>query len=615
VITRSGFSPLAQVDSLGAFPESMQLPSDSVSAPAEAEASAQASVGGAVSEGDRKEMIGSNGGKSEASAGTTGQNELANPVEKSTGIQLAMSDIQQAKSTVSSFFKGLGSKIKSRVEAASRSQPSSEKLGLRYVTKRILVLAKGLPKKSTVTKSMFLPMDVKFEKKSTHERYMEEVARYLKAAHWQRFMVWNISDASYSTSPFDDQVISFSFPGQPTPPLEVLHQMCKSLESWLAAEAANVALIHCQSGRGRTFMTIAAYLHYTKAYPDTTSALLSLLDQKYAPTPVTMLVPTQRRYLGYYERYLKDGLPAKPRGLGLRKIVLHGIPAYGASQSDPKSCRPYLQVFQRGKLLHTTTGPGGEEKGEDGELTLQNVRVYDSKDEGMVFAVEQVVEGDVLVRVRHLRSLKKRITMLRYGFHTDYVGGVDTRSLGGDEEKSGSNNNNSNSSNDFCIKLCKQDLDVACTSERFESDFRMEMYFGEIKAQATSKPEEHNGEDSQASSTAKRQRNSTRDSVLTGIGDGEEQDDAEGTEEDNGDNDNGLDIEDLESRLHRVLEDIDSDDEEGNNSGNKVEGNRETVVLTPIGSLETESQLGHILGDDDGDKLLAALHAELEQED
>eukprot|EP00954_Amorphochlora_amoebiformis_P006305 493394-Amorphochlora_amoeboformis.AAC.1 len=125
----------------------------------------------------------------------------------------------------------------------------------------------------------------------------------------------------------------------------------------------NAALVHCQSGRGRTFMTVAAYLVFSGKY-ETFSAALEALTGKDCPSATSLLVPSQHRYLDYFEAYLKHGLPEEAPRYQLTKIVCRGGTPRYAALADPNSCRPYIQLFSGGKLVFTSTGEtdSGESK-------------------------------------------------------------------------------------------------------------------------------------------------------------------------------------------------------------------------------------------------------------
>ena len=87
---------------------------------------------------------------------------------------------------------------------------------------------------------------------------IEHVASVLKERHQGQYMIWNLSEEEYDYQMFDSQVQEFKFPGHPAPPLAVMFQIINSMESWLAADPENVAVVHCLTGRGRTVTVLVS---------------------------------------------------------------------------------------------------------------------------------------------------------------------------------------------------------------------------------------------------------------------------------------------------------------------------------------------------------------------
>jgi protein-tyrosine phosphatase len=92
---------------------------------------------------------------------------------------------------------------------------------------------------------------------------VRQLASFLHKNYPDRFMIWNLSEKSYDYSLLDNQVIEFKFPGYPSPPLNQVFSLCNSIHAWLQADEANVAVIHCQTGKGRTLCAIAWYLAWS----------------------------------------------------------------------------------------------------------------------------------------------------------------------------------------------------------------------------------------------------------------------------------------------------------------------------------------------------------------
>jgi hypothetical protein len=84
------------------------------------------------------------------------------------------------------------------------------------------------------------------------------------------------------------------------------------------------------------------------------------------------------------------------------------------------------------------------------------------------FNIEQIIQGDILIRCRHLTFSKKRLSMFRAGFHTGYVP-------------------------PNILRLSKFQLDGACTDKRFPDDFFLDLIFEKPDADAIAKHLEKEG--------------------------------------------------------------------------------------------------------------------------
>ena len=91
-----------------------------------------------------------------------------------------------------------------------------------------------------------------------------KISKYLHKYHRNRYMIWNLSEKSYDTALFNDSVIEFKFPGYPSPPLQQMFELLSSIDNWLHSKLDNIAIIHCQTGKGRTVTVISAYLAWSK---------------------------------------------------------------------------------------------------------------------------------------------------------------------------------------------------------------------------------------------------------------------------------------------------------------------------------------------------------------
>ena len=313
------------------------------------------------------------------------------------------------------------------------------------------------------------------------ERKLAAVGHLLDRRHDGRYMVWNLSEVDYDgENILNNQVLTFSFPGSPSPPLGLLLKLLVSMESWLKADDRNVAVVHCLTGKGRTSTVLAAFLCWMgqAGFSDIYQALEYIAACKQMSAD-ELTIPSQRRYASYFKNMLDGVRPSQPP-LMLRRIIMSEAPRYAkgpprtdsaeaggdsskkssSKQEDSETqllgCVPYLQIFKAGKLLQTTPASLHFQQAEN-ELPFCQVA-----DGNISFHVNLVVQGDILVRARHLTANKKRVSMFRAAFHTGYAP-------------------------PNVMRLTKSQLDGACTDDRFVEDFFLDFILEPVDAEEASR--------------------------------------------------------------------------------------------------------------------------------
>lgn len=112
-------------------------------------------------------------------------------------------------------------------------------------------------------------------------------------------------------------------------------------------------------------------------------------------------------------------------------------------------CAPYLQIFKGGKLLHTSAASLHVQQSDE---ELPFIQVMDGT---VPFNINQIIQGDILIRCRHLTFGKKRVSMFRAGFHTGYAP-------------------------PNILRLTKTQLDGACHDKRYPDDFFLDLIFEKV---------------------------------------------------------------------------------------------------------------------------------------
>nr|CCA26320.1 phosphatidylinositol3 putative [Albugo laibachii Nc14] len=331
-------------------------------------------------------------------------------------------------------------------------------LNFTYITDSIIAM--GFPSMNLGTNRTYL-----------HDNPIDLVSTYFNRTHSQHYMIWNLSEESYDYAYFDNQVLEFKFPGHPAPPLGLVFKLCASIENWLTADINNVAAIHCLTGKGRTGTIIACYLTWIGMFETATEAL-EFVCSKRSISVEKMTIPSQRRYLQYFSNIM-EGL--KPNALPqlLRRVIINKIPIFASRkrlecaktrtshegeysnsndelvEATDDGCCPFLQIFRSGKLIFTTAW--NEEESEKG------VPWVNQTDGSAAFSIDCMLQGDILLRCRHLTENGSQISMFRAAFHTGYI-------------------------TDGVLRLTKNQLDGACCNDQFDQDFFVDLLFGEVQA-------------------------------------------------------------------------------------------------------------------------------------
>nr|KYP64716.1 Phosphatidylinositol-3,4,5-trisphosphate 3-phosphatase and dual-specificity protein phosphatase PTEN [Cajanus cajan] len=90
-----------------------------------------------------------------------------------------------------------------------------------------------------------------------------QVKSVLDMRHNEHYKIYNLCiEENYDPALFYGRVEAYPFDDNHVPSLEMIKDFCESVESWLASDPKNIAVIHCMAGKGRTGLMVCAYLTY-----------------------------------------------------------------------------------------------------------------------------------------------------------------------------------------------------------------------------------------------------------------------------------------------------------------------------------------------------------------
>jgi len=144
-------------------------------------------------------------------------------------------------------------------------------------------------------------------------------------------------------------VARFPFDDHNPPSLKLISDFCGDVERFIAEDERNVVAVHCKAGKGRTGVMICCWLLHNKAYP-TTETALKFYGLRRTSNGKGVTIPSQIRYISYYETVLREGLIRSPLKKRLNVLRFHTVPDY-----DPQGgCDPYIKVWENLKEVLTT---------------------------------------------------------------------------------------------------------------------------------------------------------------------------------------------------------------------------------------------------------------------
>ncbi|ODM90639.1 Phosphatidylinositol 3,4,5-trisphosphate 3-phosphatase and dual-specificity protein phosphatase PTEN [Orchesella cincta] len=156
---------------------------------------------------------------------------------------------------------------------------------------------------------------------------IEDVSQFLELKHSAHYKIYNLcEERTYNASKFKTGiVVKYPFVDHDPPPMKIIPVFCEDVHEWLNRDANNVAAVHCKAGKGRTGLMICCYLLHS-GQCKTAKEALEFYASKRTHDGNGVTIPSQQRYVGYYEYLLRASSDVKywPRPVNLTMIRLEG---------------------------------------------------------------------------------------------------------------------------------------------------------------------------------------------------------------------------------------------------------------------------------------------------
>ena len=201
------------------------------------------------------------------------------------------------------FIRNLVSKQRRRMHIAGYD------LDMSYITDRVL--------------AMSFPAE---HMRAMYRNPLWQVKSVLDMRHHEHYKVYNLCiEENYDPAHFYGRVEAYPFDDNHVPSLGMIKAFCESVDSWLSRDPRNIAVIHCMAGKGRTGLMVSSYLTYCGMSAE---EALQLYADRRTTNNEGVSIPSQRRYVGYWESLL-----SVPRGIG------YGSPSVNLPQPCSRELR------------------------------------------------------------------------------------------------------------------------------------------------------------------------------------------------------------------------------------------------------------------------------------
>ena len=164
-------------------------------------------------------------------------------------------------------------------------------LDLTYITPKIIAMGKP----STSIEGMY-------------RNKLDDVKEFFNQRHPQHYKVYNLcEEIFYPDKTFYSQG-HFPFQDHEAPPLNLIRPFCEDAKKILEEDKENVVAIHCKAGKGRTGTFISCLLLYLDIF-DNAADCLKYYGMMRVENGRGVTVPSQIRYVFYFEQILKKNIP------------------------------------------------------------------------------------------------------------------------------------------------------------------------------------------------------------------------------------------------------------------------------------------------------------------
>ena len=308
---------------------------------------------------------------------------------------------------------------------------------------------------------------------------------FIKVIHTHfrdNYMIYNLLPEKIDTNKYQDKIIDFKLPNNPSFTLEFLISFCISSKNWLNALENNILVIHddLTKNEGNIFYlisTIILYNNKTQNKDDIknpidiyNNLIIEFQNNKnFQKYLINTNVMNNIRYLNYFSSIQKSPLITLKK-LFLNSVTLMGAPAIDNDENKDSAHYitinknsyyiPVIRIKSNGKYIYSSYNP----KNINNKNKLE--KLFYSNENGINFDINQVCFNDVCIEVMHKGEKTFRLLFI-IQFNTFFI------------------------NDNYLIKFPKEQIDSINQDIRYPNNFCLELNFDSSKEEKLSPFDEY----------------------------------------------------------------------------------------------------------------------------
>lgn len=156
---------------------------------------------------------------------------------------------------------------------------------------------------------------------------LSSLVKFLDAKHGTNWAIWEFraEGTGYSDAEVYGRINHYPWPDHHPPPFGLVPPIMGSMKAWLQGGEGRVVVVHCKAGKGRSGTSAISYLISEEGWTPA-DAMQRFTDRRMRPGfGVGISIPSQRRWIGYVDRWTKGGKLYTERKVEVLEVHVWGL--------------------------------------------------------------------------------------------------------------------------------------------------------------------------------------------------------------------------------------------------------------------------------------------------